>query len=48
MSSVLLSIGVEAQNVVRHNLPWLAMLAMVLGFGRDEADFRPHPDELNG
>lgn len=48
MSSVLLSIGVEAHNVVRHNLPWLAVLAMLLGFGRDEADFRPQPDELNG
>lgn len=48
MSSVLLSIGVRSQNVVRHNLPWLAVLALVLGFGRDEADFRPDPDELNG
>lgn len=32
MRSVLLSIGGTPPNWVQHNLPWLAMLAVLLGF----------------
>ena len=36
MRNVLLSIGVSPHHWVQHNLPWLAVLAMVFGFDRDE------------
>ena len=35
MRQVLLSIGVSPHHWVQHNLPWLAVLAMVFGFERD-------------
>lgn len=37
MRQVLLSIGVPPHHWVQHNLPWLAVLAMVFGFDRDDA-----------
>ena len=36
MRQVLLSIGVSPHHWVQHNLPWLAVLAMLFGFDRDE------------
>lgn len=38
MRNVLLSIGVSPHHWVQHNLPWLAVLALVFGFDRDGAD----------
>lgn len=44
MRSVLLSIGVSPHNWVQHNLPWLAVLALMFGFERDEDGAHgPHP-----
>ena len=37
MRQVLLSIGVSPHHWVQHNLPWLAVLALVFGFERDDA-----------
>jgi hypothetical protein len=37
MRQVLLSIGVPPHHWVQHNLPWLAVLALVFGFDRDDA-----------
>ncbi|MHA6297321.1 hypothetical protein [Devosia sp. CAU 1758] len=36
MRQVLLSIGVSPHHWVQHNLPWLAVLALVFGFDRDD------------
>ncbi|MCP8883967.1 hypothetical protein NIM87_10685 [Devosia sp. XJ19-1] len=36
MRQVLLSIGVSPHHWVQHNLPWLAVLAIVFGFDRDD------------
>jgi len=38
MRQVLLSIGVSPHHWVQHNLPWLAVLALVFGLGRDVAE----------
>jgi hypothetical protein len=38
MRNVLLSVGVTSHHWVQHNLPWLAVLAIVLGLGRDDTD----------
>ena len=40
MRQVLLSIGVSPHHWVQHNLPWLAVLAMMFGFERDEDEDR--------
>lgn len=36
MSKLFLSIGAPSGNWVRHSLPWLTLLAMVMGLARDE------------
>jgi hypothetical protein len=36
MRQVLLSIGVSPHHWLQHNLPWLAVLALMFGFERDE------------
>jgi hypothetical protein len=38
MSSLFLSIGGAEPHWMQHNLPWLAVLAMMFGLSRDEAD----------
>lgn len=46
--NLLLHIGSRSQHVVQHNLPWLAVLAMLFGFGRVEIDRPLDPDERAG
>ena len=38
MRNLLLSTGLPPHHWVQHNLPWLAVLAVVFGFGRDEVE----------
>lgn len=39
MRNVLFDIGVSPHHWLQHNLPWLAVLALVFGFDRDDATF---------
>ncbi|MFC3703470.1 hypothetical protein ACFOOL_01715 [Devosia honganensis] len=49
MRSLFSSIGLSpGTHWVQHNLPWLAMLALVFGFERDEEDPAEKPVQLDG
>ena len=40
--------GVAPRAWLQHHLPWLSLLALVLGLFRDHSDIGFDPDELNG
>lgn len=43
MSHLFLSIGGARPQWMQHNLPWLAVLAMVLGVWRDDLEASDEP-----
>ena len=43
MSSLFLSITGPRPQWMQHNLPWLAVLAMVLGLSRDDVEVSEEP-----
>ena len=48
MSNLGASLFVGPQNWLQHHLPWLAVLAMLMGMLRDEPVMNSDPDEQNG
>ncbi len=48
MRNLLFNIGGIEHHWVQHNLPWLAMLAILFGLERDEAPASDRPTGLDG
>lgn len=48
MSKLVTLFGGASHNWMQHHMPWLAVLALVMGFEHDEPQAGDFPDEGNG